>query len=428
MTSDTRNGGTASAAKTWFFKNRKTNAEDVLERRLAQSEAQRNNFEQMLDSMPVNVMVLDARTFLITYVNRTSMTTLGRLTHLLPVKPEELLGTSFDVFHKNPAHQRRMVGDHRNLPHRAVISLGPEKLNLLVTPIFDAKGYYVSAMLTWTVVTEETRLGEKVRAVSDILAAATTQLTAGADAMSDAARQSSERSAAVAAAAEQASANVSTVAAAAEQLSASIAEINQQVSRSAVTADEAVAEAGKANQVVRGLAGEADQVGEVVSLINDIAGQTKLLALNATIEAARAGEAGKGFAVVASEVKTLADQTSKATTQIATRISGIQSATRDAVSAIDRITATISRIAEISTGIAGAVEEQGAATQEIARNVQQAAQGTRDVSVNIAAVTDAAGQAGAASSEIRSASGELAKQAEELRADVENFLARIKGK
>ena len=145
------------------------------------------------------------------------------------------------------------------------------------------------------------------------------------------------------------------------------------------------------------MAEAAQKIGDVVKLINDIAGQTNLLALNATIEAARAGEAGKGFAVVASEVKSLANQTAKATEDISAQIKSIQSATGGAVQAIGGIGQTIGRISEIATTIASAVEEQGAATQEIARNVQQASAGTNEVSSNIVNVTQAATETGAAS-------------------------------
>ena len=123
------------------------------------------------------------------------------------------------------------------------------------------------------------------------------------------------------------------------------------------------------------------RIGDVVELINTIAGQTNLLALNATIEAARAGEAGRGFAVVAAEVKALAEQTAKATGEISQQINGIQTATDESVRRIKEIGDTIGRMSEISSTIASAVEEQGAATQEISRNVQQAAQGTQQVSV-----------------------------------------------
>src|SRR5690606_8403400 len=154
--------------------------------------------------------------------------------------------------------------------------------------------------------------------------------------------------------------------------------------------------------------------------------QTNLLALNATIEAARAGEAGKGFAVVASEVKNLANETAKATDEITGQIAGIQQATRDAVDAIQAIGETIGRINEIATTIASAVEEQGAATQEIARNVQQAAAGTQEVSSNIAGVTQAAGDTGSAASQMLAASGELARQGDVLSDEVGKFLQAVR--
>ena len=175
-----------------------------------------------------------------------------------------------------------------------------------------------------------------------------------------------------------------------------------------------------------GNAEAANKIGEVVSLITDIANQTNLLALNATIEAARAGDAGKGFAVVASEVKNLANQTAKATDEIGAQIGGIQSATQDAVTAIQGIGKTIGEIDEIATTIASAVEEQSAATQEIARNVEQAAAGTQDVTANIGSVSQAADDTGSASSQVLSSAEGLATQADALRAEVDRFLAGIK--
>jgi uncharacterized protein YoxC len=192
-----------------------------------------------------------------------------------------------------------------------------------------------------------------------------------AHSMSATAEEAARQSTAVAAASEQASGNVSTVAAAAEELSSSIAEIGRQVAESTKISNQAAEDANRTNAKVQALAAAAQKIGDVVKLINDIAGQTNLLALNATIEAARAGEAGKGFAVVASEVKSLATQTAKATEDIAAQVKAIQAATGDSVQAIEGITGTIGRINEIATTIASAVEEQGAATQEIARNVQR---------------------------------------------------------
>src|SRR6266403_1363519 len=246
----------------------------------------------------------------------------------------------------------------------------------------------------------ETRIAEfeaTVRTALDGLQKSANSMQATAQSMSATADQSSALVNAVASAAEETSVNVQTVSAGTEELSSSIAEIGRQVVTSAQIARKAVEEAGATDATVQGLADNASRISVVVDLIQVIASQTNLLALNATIEAARAGEAGRGFAVVASEVKNLANQTAKATDEITGQISAMQGATGEAVVAIQSIGGTISSINEIATTIAAAVEEQGAATQEIARNVQGAAEGTHQVSANIVGVNQAAAETGAAS-------------------------------
>ncbi len=205
--------------------------------------------------------------------------------------------------------------------------------------------------------------------------------------MSATADQSSALVSAVASAAEETSVNVQTVSSGTEQLSSSIAEIGRQVVTSAEIARKAVDEAGATDATMQGLADNAARISVVVDLIQTIASQTNLLALNATIEAARAGEAGRGFAVVASEVKNLASQTAKATDEIRAQIASMQAVTTSAVGAIRSIGNTIGEINEVTTAIAAAVEQQGAATREIARNIQHAAGGTSEVSSNIVGVS-----------------------------------------
>jgi methyl-accepting chemotaxis protein len=265
-----------------------------------------------------------------------------------------------------------------------------------------------------------------VRGSLDALTGAAVELRATSNSMSTAAGEASQQATTVAAVAEQASANVQTVAAATEELSSSVSEIGRQVAQSTRIAGQAVEEANRTNITVQGLSAAAQKIGDVIKLINDIASQTNLLALNATIEAARAGEAGKGFAVVASEVKSLASQTAKATEDISAQVAAMQGATTDAVQAIESIGGTIGAINEITTAIASAVEEQGSATKEIARNVQEAAQGTSMVSSNIGSVTDAAGETGAAAGRVLASAEELNRQADALRAKVDGFLVNIR--
>ncbi|WP_096704248.1 methyl-accepting chemotaxis protein [Magnetospirillum sp. 15-1] len=241
-----------------------------------------------------------------------------------------------------------------------------------------------------------------------------------------AAEQTSRQSAAVAAAAEEATANIQTVASAAEELGASTHEISRRVQDTTRITQEAVDGVQTADATVEGLSTAAQKIGEIVSLINDIAAQTNLLALNATIEAARAGEAGKGFAVVANEVKHLATQTAKATSEIAEQIGGIQSTTQSAVAAIKTVGAAIGRVDEVVSSIAAAVEEQNAATQEIVRNVQEAANGNHEVTSNITEVSSAAQMTGEMASNMFKVAEVLEESGTSLGKHVETFLGSVK--
>ena len=268
----------------------------------------------------------------------------------------------------------------------------------------------------------EGAVGEIIETVSS----SSTELEASASSLTSTAQRSQERAGMVAEASATASTNVQSVASATEEMASSVNEIGRQVQESARIANDAVDQARQTNELVGELSQAAGRIGAVVELINDIAGQTNLLALNATIEAARAGEAGRGFAVVASEVKALAEQTAKATGEIGQQITGIQAATQGSVAAIKEIGLTIGRISEISSTIAAAVEEQGAATQEISRNVQQAAQGTLQVSSNIGDVQRGASDTEAASSQVLAAAKSMSRDSNRLKLEVGKFLDSVR--
>ncbi|MEH2472182.1 methyl-accepting chemotaxis protein [Nitrobacteraceae bacterium AZCC 2161] len=284
---------------------------------------------------------------------------------------------------------------------------------------------------------EKIRRGERVNSITrdfesmigeivDTVSSASTELEASAGTLTATAERSQQLTTMVAAASEEASTNVQSVASATEQMASSVNEISRQVQESATIAGQAVDQARRTNDRVGELAKAAARIGDVVELINTIAGQTNLLALNATIEAARAGDAGRGFAVVASEVKALAEQTAKATGEISMQISGIQAATQESVGAIKEIGDTIGRMSEIASTIASAVEEQGAATQEISRNVQQAAQGTTQVTSNITDVQRGASETGSASSQVLSAAQSLSSESNRLKLEVGKFLSSVR--
>jgi methyl-accepting chemotaxis protein len=265
-----------------------------------------------------------------------------------------------------------------------------------------------------------------VGAIVSSVSASAVQLEQAAGTLTRTADTTQSLSSKVAGASEQASSNMQSVATATEELSASVDEIGRQVRESNKIAEAAVLQAQQTDGRIGKLSRAAQEIGDVVKLITAIAEQTNLLALNATIEAARAGEAGRGFAVVASEVKSLASQTAKATDEISSHILGMQGATQESVAAIKEIGGTIGQISSIASSIAGAVEQQSAATQEIARSVQSVAQGTHQAAANIMQVNRGATETGSASEEVLNSAKTLSTESTRLREELARFMANIR--
>ena len=349
----------------------------------------------MIDGMPVAVMTADPKDeFKINYLNRTSVTTLATIEEHLPIKVSEMLGRSFDVFHKNPHHQRSMLADSSRLPHRAKIRVGPETLDLRVSAITGPEGEYVGPMLTWSVVTAQVQMATEVARVVEAMSAAVGQMQHSAEDLSRSAEDARQRAA--------------SVASGSEQMTSSIREISGQVGSVSDRAQRIAAQAETTDATVRQLAENARKVDAVVAMIRSIADQTNLLALNATIEAARAGAAGRGFAVVAAEVKALAEQTARATGEISGQVAAIQSATGEAVEAIGTITAAVTELSGLTLAMASAVEEQAASTHEM--------------SGNIVGVSSAANATGQFVESVRQIADNLSGHSASLGTSVETFL------
>jgi methyl-accepting chemotaxis protein len=404
------------------------NWEDITEKERLDNETARMN--SMLEQLPINVMVCDPE-FTIVYMNPATRKTLKQLEHLLPMPVERIAGQKIDIFHKDPAKQRTLLSNpERNLPHRARIKLGPETLNFQANAIYDSNKKFQGTMVSWSVITDRVNLAEdfekQIGAVVQNVNSSAAEMEASSQTMAAGAEETSRQAQNVASGSQQASRSVESVAASAEEMSKSVKEIAQRVQEAASIAQQASREAESTTQIIGSLSKSSEEIGQVVKVIASIAQQTNLLALNATIEAARAGEAGKGFAVVANEVKELARQTAKATEEINLKISNVQKGTNSAVGAIDTISQVIHRLNEISMGVAGAVEEQNAATSEISRSATEAARGTTDVNQNIVQVSRVAEETGHAAVEMQKSAALLTEEAARLNMTAESFLKKIR--
>lgn len=376
--------------------------------------------KQMVDYSPMNTMMADKDGLLI-YMNEASNKTLKTLQAYLPAPVDQLVGKSIDMFHKNPAHQRNIIGDPKNLPFRAIIQVGPEKLDLLVSPLSDSNGDYIGPMVNWSVVTDKVNLVSDLKKSSNELSESSLALQEIANSLSAGAEETSAQANTASAASEEVNAGVQTVATNMEEMSAAIKEITKTTNESSSVSNEAMTMAQNTNSIIGKLGDSSMDIGNVIKVISSIAQQTNLLALNATIEAARAGEAGKGFAVVASEVKELAKQTAKATEEITAKIENIQTDSKGAVGAIEQISKAIEKINSYAGNIAASVEEQAASTSEVSRIVTESAEGVKQINENISQVSEAASVTGRNAIAAQDAASNLGKISESLK----EYIARL---
>ena len=376
---------------------------------------------QMVEKSPINTMMCKPDGTLV-YLNESARTILKTLEQYLPVRIEDAIGQKIDIFHKNPEHQRKIIADPKNMPHHAVISLGPEKLDLNMSAVMGLNGEYLGVMVTWSVITDKYHLVNGLNQTSDELAQAANNVLNVSSSLSASAEETSAQSNTASAASEEVNAGVQTVASNMEEMVAAIKEITKTTNESSSISNEAMKMANNTNEIITQLGESSQDIGNVIKVISSIAQQTNLLALNATIEAARAGEAGKGFAVVANEVKELAKQTAKATQDITKRIETIQSDAKGAVEAISEISSAIEKINGYAGNIAASVEEQAATTNEVTRIVTESAEGVKQINENISQVSQAAATTGKDALKAQENSktlGDLSEKLKELVARVE---------
>ena len=394
---------------------------------IAQQREEVSRLMSVIENAPTCILVAGPD-LKVVYANPAAKTAFGRIqTHL---RSNTLLGEPITLLAPNDEQLRNRLSHRESLPCQAQFELGAESISLAANPILDQKGTNLGTMVIWEIITEKIAAENREKAAyarmqktletlsrnSQTLAAAAEELSATAKALHESTEQTNRQAGGALESASKVGQSVSSVAAGSEQLSASIREIAQNAAEVSRVGAAAVNAAHQTSQTMDTLNASSVQITQVVKLIQGIAEQTTLLALNATIEAARAGEAGKGFAVVANEVKALALQSAKAAEQITGMVKSMQSGTHSAVSAITEISQVIERINTLQSSVASAVEEQSAATNEIARHATLAAGGADEIGQGMNLLRQAADVSQQGSANILTASQELAQMAAQLQA------------
>lgn len=451
-------------------------AADVTEMAIQRAHAREREqrMQQMVQNSTVRLILAD-RDFKIVEMNPASVEQLKKLQHLLPCRVEDMLGKSIDIFHKNPEHQRRLLSDPRNLPHRAKIQLGDEILDLTAVAIMDSKGNYIGPMINWEVITEaeltkerelklqgqqrsaREELERKVNSLMRVVTAAADgdltqesevsgdddmgrlaagmckmladlrnvigQVVEAASQQNEGARTIAESSANLSEGAQSQAASAEQMTASVEQLIGSIEVISKNAAVAKAQADESVALAKSGGTTVteavnsmRLIQKSSEQINDIIQVISEIASQTNLLALNAAIEAARAGEHGLGFAVVADEVRKLAERSSEAAKEI-TQL--IKESSRRVVEGAN----LSEKVGESLKSIVDAVDKTASGIAKIAASTETQASSAAEVKTAIRSVSHTTESNAAAAEEMAASAEQLGAQAQSLRDLVSKFKA-----
>jgi methyl-accepting chemotaxis protein len=377
----------------------------------------------MVEGASVNMMTTDDKG-VITYLNPMSKATLKKAEKLLPIKVDEMVGTSFDIFHKDPSYQQGLLSDiDRNFPRSSKFDYNGMALDLYATALRDSDGKAIGIQACWLDITESVAKEKREQEVSNGIKDNSSQVSSAATQMSSSAEQmtgnvndvmgeinkTSEQTGAM-------RSQMDEIMSATEEMTSAIKEISGGAQEAAKISNEAVDTAQEANSIVAALGESSAEISNVIKAISTVAQQTNLLALNATIEAARAGEAGKGFAVVASEVKELAKETRGATDDITKRIEKIQTDTSRAVKSIESIAEIINRLSQIANTTASAVEEQSVTTSEMSKTIAEANAGAGEIAESMEKVTTQVTEVSSGVSQNADAARSLGELSEKLTA------------